>query len=218
MVNLTDLWRANGSPQNKAPYDWSRIQQTLDRCAHLAYTGIARESCFRIEKRGPASATWAHWKLAIDYAEYLSNECWSRCKDMIRAYVEGRHRPGLPPEVPRDALSILRLAVDALETQDKRIQTLELTTAALAIRTNPELFTATGYVKAFKLEFRDNKTLSSLGKEAAKIGKALGLEGTEEHGKEHSSRWGDVHVWPERVWNAALKVIRERERKARRPF
>lgn len=70
MVNLTDMWRAVGSPEHKKPYDWMRLDATQELAAICGTnTGVDRN---RHTLAGGGGGTWVIPNLAIAYAKYLS--------------------------------------------------------------------------------------------------------------------------------------------------
>jgi hypothetical protein len=92
LVNLTDMWNAAGKPANKAPRDWIRLNQTQELLQKLVkQTGTLP---IRVERKrgegrqakhliaqipgilivsteGKRAGTYATYKLAIDYCQYL---------------------------------------------------------------------------------------------------------------------------------------------------
>lgn len=70
---LTDMWRANGSPDNKTPSDWKVSKQARDLEDFLMDSQPSGNSGGLIStENGKPPSTWAHWQLAFAYAKYLS--------------------------------------------------------------------------------------------------------------------------------------------------
>jgi len=104
-LNLTDMWRAAGSPEGHRPVDWLRLPQTERRIRHLEVTEKVGKSHLIQVSRGRNGATMAHWKLALEYAEDLSDELWSWGKDAIRDRMELRQgRDVIAPITADEAL------------------------------------------------------------------------------------------------------------------
>lgn len=129
-VDMTAMWRANGSPENKRPNDYLDTrgakelgEQILRETPTAAKSG---SGLYRQEDRkrrpngtlGPAS-TKGHWMLAVDYGMYLNVEFHTWCLRTIKATVEGKAPVALSP---RDAL---RQTLAVLDEQDQRIAQLE---------------------------------------------------------------------------------------------
>lgn len=128
MLNLTDMWRAAGSPENKRPAQWRRLPDTERRIRHLMATENVGKSHIISGERGRNGETVAHWKLALEYAEDLSDGFWSWAKDAVRAHMEERSlgpTGGLSPEI-----------IDAI---DKRVRPLETMVADVLAKLNAAL-------------------------------------------------------------------------------
>ena len=95
MLSLTDMWRAAGRPENLKPNDWVSQERTAKRIDHLYKTSIATTDGNSVIQtfRGAEGGTWAHWALAIEYAEDLSTEMWFWAKTAIREKMERLHAP-----------------------------------------------------------------------------------------------------------------------------
>lgn len=76
-VSLTDLWKAAGSPENKQPTQWVRWPQTQEFIKSLAQklnVCNTHNAIIQAKRGGKTPGTWAHWQLALTYAQMLSPE------------------------------------------------------------------------------------------------------------------------------------------------
>lgn len=99
-LNLTDMWRASGSPSGRAPADWLALTSAKEfvACIEASYNaGISGITT----KKGNGGGTYAHWQIALAYAKYLSPEFHMQCNIIIRERMEGVRQGGahLPLEV-----------------------------------------------------------------------------------------------------------------------
>lgn len=119
MLSLTDMWRAAGSPEELRPAEWRRYPRTEKRANHIATTvGLSHSQLFQALNEGGDWNTWAHWALAIEYAEDLSVEMWFWAKTAIREKME-RHR------APVEALpAVVAAEPRAFEVAIERLATL----------------------------------------------------------------------------------------------
>ncbi len=86
-VNLTDMWRGQGSPQNKDPRQWRR-KEGLGFIAHIAESlGVPVGHTVKATSggKGGGGETYGHWQVALAYAKYLSHEFHEHVN---RAYLE----------------------------------------------------------------------------------------------------------------------------------
>lgn len=74
MISLTDMWRAQGSPDARRPSDWIALPTTLGLLPILAKELNAEISGIYETRRGKNGGTFGIPKLALAYAEYLSPE------------------------------------------------------------------------------------------------------------------------------------------------
>ena len=109
MLNLTDMWRAAGAPGSRRPSLWLALAETAQFRSYLRTRpacGAPAAACLNVGQgdisrpqadglvaagRGKGGATWAHWQLALAYAQYLSPPCHHWCNEVVRAVME---RPG----------------------------------------------------------------------------------------------------------------------------
>ena len=102
MLSLTDMWRAAGEPEGLRPANWTRQERTQKRVNFLVESTVLdkHSECFQAVNESGEWNTWAHWALAIEYAEDLSVEMWFWAKTAVRESISQgqRHRqrpPGL---------------------------------------------------------------------------------------------------------------------------
>jgi len=72
-VSLTDMWRAQGSPENRNPAQWLRLPDTEKLLAVLKKENGGLSHIYETRK-GKGGGTFGIPKLALAYAEYLSPE------------------------------------------------------------------------------------------------------------------------------------------------
>ena len=73
-ISLTDMWRAQGSPDARRPNDWLALATTVELFSVLAKELNAEISGIYKTRKGKGGGTFGIPKLAIAYAEYLSPE------------------------------------------------------------------------------------------------------------------------------------------------
>ena len=71
IVNLTDIWKAQGSPGNQTPYFWLRLPDAKRFIEQLQVGSNLRKSQVLKIKRGKGGGTFAHWQILLAYAVYL---------------------------------------------------------------------------------------------------------------------------------------------------
>jgi hypothetical protein len=77
LVSLTDIFKAAGSPKSKQPAQWLRLpstQQIIDFARRTLNVGKSHNEILRTERGGRTPGAWAHWQIAMTYAEYISPE------------------------------------------------------------------------------------------------------------------------------------------------
>jgi hypothetical protein len=70
MVNLNHLHQISGASPGKEPKEWNK----LDSTKNLIKSINGGKSPVLKTRRGANGGTWAHWQLALSYAQYLSTE------------------------------------------------------------------------------------------------------------------------------------------------
>ena len=165
MLNLTDMWRAAGCPDNRRPSDWLLLEETqrFRAYADTHWTeadGPVRSNAghagiwhldpdgFVATARGRHGGTWAHWQLALAYARYLSPPFHLWCNTVLRAAIE---RPEGLPAAGHDPLLVylaehfqrLHDRFDTLERHAADLMFLQLSAQELVLGNRLE-FTALG--------------------------------------------------------------------------
>ena len=93
MLSLTDMWRAAGSPDGRAPSDWLALITTKEFVVAVEAGFNAGKSGIETQRGGSGAGrggTWAHWQIGLAYAKYLSVEFHMWCNTVVRAAMEGR--------------------------------------------------------------------------------------------------------------------------------
>lgn len=98
MLCLTDLWRAAGSPENKAPYQWSRYEGS-DFIDFVRKNLNRGDAPIYLADKGKGGATWACEQLFMAYAKYLSHEFHAHVNDVYLAWRRGELEPLAPADV-----------------------------------------------------------------------------------------------------------------------
>lgn len=93
MLNLTDMWRAAGSPVSKDPSKWVRLDGTQDLIEVLAVN--VRQAHILRAAKGRGGSTWAVANLAIAYAKYLSPEFHAWANSVVVERIEEENDPEL---------------------------------------------------------------------------------------------------------------------------
>lgn len=106
LLNLTDMWKAAGSPSGRAPNDWRALASTVEFADHVAQflnAGKSGNELFHVKRGGREPATWAHWQLGIAYAKYLSHDFHMWANQAVREKMEGAN----PGSIPADVLGLI---------------------------------------------------------------------------------------------------------------
>jgi len=92
-INLNQLYESVGKPPNQDPRQWKRLSHTQALIQQISQELNVGFSHILKSKRGKGGGTFAHWKLALDYAGYLSPELRSTFYDVIRQFVDEEVHP-----------------------------------------------------------------------------------------------------------------------------
>jgi hypothetical protein len=74
MMNLTDLWKAAGSPKSKDLRFWLRQDGTVELINSVCRKLNVIQNHVLIVKRGRSGGTWGHKLIALSYAGYLDKK------------------------------------------------------------------------------------------------------------------------------------------------
>ncbi len=125
MLSLTDMWRADKSPVNREPFNWIRKEgaRLIDQVA-ADYNLPASQ--VKSVKQGKGGGTFAHWQIAMAYAQYLSTEFHVWCNSVVRCHMTGESIEETAPQVPTvagdDMGALLELVSDLQSTLMAAVQ------------------------------------------------------------------------------------------------
>lgn len=101
MVSLTDIWNANGGESRNRPKAWLETQQAQDFVAEvvkgqnpalfLKVAGVVKSEDIRLflkVAKGRNGGTYAHWQIALAYAQFLSPELHVAVNTVFKGFVE----------------------------------------------------------------------------------------------------------------------------------
>jgi hypothetical protein len=104
-VDLTNLWEMAGSPESKKPAQWARLPETKRLIAQIltekGFQNVEKSHIIKAQ-RGKGGKTSAHWKLALDYAGYLSAALKSVFFDWVKERIQEEANPDLAYERGRE--------------------------------------------------------------------------------------------------------------------
>lgn len=98
LVNMTLMWRSEGSPSGKEPAEWRRRDDAATFIRDLASSLNMGQAHVLKTSRGKGGATWAHWQIAMAYAKHLSTEFHRRVNEAFREWSEEQADPALKVE------------------------------------------------------------------------------------------------------------------------
>lgn len=97
-VNLTDLWRAIGSPENKEPRQWVRLPQSIEFIEAVCRNLNVEKSHVLKSSSGKGGGTWANRLIAVSYAGYLSPDLQIWINQVFLERLREEHNPDLIAE------------------------------------------------------------------------------------------------------------------------
>jgi len=153
MLSLTDMWKAAGSPDGRAPNDWRALASSVEFSNHVAEilnAGKSGNDLFSATRGGKHPGTLAHWQIALAYAKYLSPEFHMWCNTVVRERMEGRVVPTplvLTEEVKRTLGGIFKSVGGSMI--DQRLQAFATTILPTAVA---------GYIAEHSLGIADGLT------------------------------------------------------------
>ncbi len=147
MLNLTDMWRAVGSPSGRAPSDWLALPSAKEFVACVAASFNAGKSGIETRKGGRGAgrgSTSAHWQIGLAYAKYLSADFHMWCNSVVRERMEGQRPPAelVVQDWGRDARQVLggiMKAVVAAQTEPLARALLDMRRDLDALVADPEV-------------------------------------------------------------------------------
>lgn len=83
LVSLTKLWKMVGSPNAQTPARWKRLPESKKLVNQISKEYKVQKSHLLESKAGKGGETLAHYKLALEYAGYLSVEFKSWMLEII---------------------------------------------------------------------------------------------------------------------------------------
>ena len=89
-LNLTDMWKAAGSPENREPFNWSRKEGSPFIEAVTLSLNLPVSQVYRTTRGKHGGGTSAHWQIGLAYAKYLSPEFHMWCNTVVRDVMEGK--------------------------------------------------------------------------------------------------------------------------------
>lgn len=91
MLNLTDAWRACGSPPEKRPDDWKKDGAHRQFLAHVAMVLNAPvEGIWKGTRGRHGGSTMAHWHVGLAYAQWIDHDFHMWANEAVREKMEGR--------------------------------------------------------------------------------------------------------------------------------
>ena len=98
-INLTKMWEMMGKPESQTPSKWKSLP-SVETLIQQILTEKGVENKGRLSDvlkitRGRTGKTLAHWKLALDYAGYLSPALKSQFYDWVKERIEEESNPEL---------------------------------------------------------------------------------------------------------------------------
>ena len=85
LTSLTDLWKAGGSVPRKKPAEWLLQEGTDEFIQQITGNYKSGISNLLQTRSGRIGGTFAHWKIALACAEFLSPKIRSQFMDIIKA-------------------------------------------------------------------------------------------------------------------------------------
>jgi len=163
LVSLTQLWRMAGSPQSQTPNKWKILPEAKRLVKQISKEDKGFKSSFMESKRGKGGETLAHYKIALEYAGYLSVEFKSWMLGIIGSVIES------PEDFAADIL-INSHNKDRVERAKKRV---------LVSGTNKETMELAKLDGASYAEIHNNRYRGLYRKNATQLREEAGLKKSE---------------------------------------
>lgn len=104
-VCLTDLFRLSKEPRSKRPAHWLRADGVQ---AEIATISASIGKAAITMRPGRNGGSWAHWRVALRYASWLSPDFRTQCETRLRHLMQAAPMvppvPALPTQVPANVL------------------------------------------------------------------------------------------------------------------
>ena len=130
VVSLTNMWKAAGSVQKKLPAHWLENRSTQELLQQFQTETNYPISDILNKTVGKGGGTYAHWKLGLSYAGFLSPEIHSWYMDVVKERFEETADPDLIIERYREQFRKKGMSEDQI---DERI----LACCKVGRRSNP---------------------------------------------------------------------------------
>jgi len=88
LVSLTDLHRFAGQSASRHPSLWVRSDEVEAFVQAVAKKFKYTKSYVLVPKAGRNGGTWAHWQIALAYAQWLSPELHMACNEVFKQFME----------------------------------------------------------------------------------------------------------------------------------
>jgi hypothetical protein len=99
LVDVTQMWRANGEVPSKDPRRWAETEQAKGFINTVARTvNLAKNEVWKSKRGKHLAGTWAHWQVALAYAKYLSHEFHRFVNEAFREWAAEKANPDLKVE------------------------------------------------------------------------------------------------------------------------
>ncbi len=96
LVSLTDLWKQAGSPKNKRPIDWQKMDSTKELTSVLeSVMQSGFKPLWKSNRGGVNPGTFAHKSLSLSYAKYLDPKLHALVNEVFFERVEEEKNPDL---------------------------------------------------------------------------------------------------------------------------
>ncbi|WP_430430192.1 KilA-N domain-containing protein [Oceanicaulis sp.] len=157
MLSLTDMWKAAGGPDGRAPADWRVLASSVEFANHVAEilnAGKSGNELFKVTRGGRRPGTFAHWQVAIAYAKYLNHDFHMWCNQVVRERMEGSAsgQSILPAELSDQIeriFGISRMLSHKVTEIEKRVNDLSspdpAVSQAIGFKTSTQVLTEFGF-------------------------------------------------------------------------
>lgn len=88
LINLTDLWKASKGKPSQKPTFWLRQTETLNLLKSLTNWAKLPLDQLLVRQNGRSGGTFAHWQIALSYAQWLSPELQIEVSSVFKRFRE----------------------------------------------------------------------------------------------------------------------------------